>query len=149
MVLPRVYLGIIFLVSAYFKIAAPAGFPKVLAGFLNNVALAQGYPWYRDVVRVFVLPHVAFFAVLVTAGEVFVGIAMLLGIATRLGSVVAIVLLLNYLCAKGLPIWSPASNDTADIVMALTVGIGSAGRTYGFDRIIARRLPRGAARFIS
>ncbi len=34
---------------------------------------------------------------------------------------IAIALLANYAAAKGLAPWSPASNDTADIVLALVV----------------------------
>ena len=102
-ILPRLYLGVIFAVAAYAKIFAPAGFAKSLAGFLNAVALTSGFGWYQELVRTVILPHIAFFAVLVTLCEAFVAVTMLLGFLTRAGAVVAICLLLNYLCAKGLP----------------------------------------------
>lgn len=146
LVLPRVYLGLMFLLAAVAKLAAPPGFAKVLAGYLHAVALVQGFPWYQEVVRTLILPHVALFAALVTIGELFVGVAMLLGIATRPASAVAIFLLLNYLCSKGMPMWAPASNDTADIILALTVGIGSAGRVYGLDGFISARLAQRSQR---
>lgn len=147
LVLPRVYLGTIFLVAAFAKLTAPPGFATALTGYLHAVALVQGFPWYREVVRAVILPHVALFAVLVTIGEVFVGVAMLLGIATRPASALAIFLLLNYLCSKGMPMWAPASNDTADIVLALVVGIGSAGRVYGLDGLLSQRVSGFVQRF--
>jgi uncharacterized membrane protein YphA (DoxX/SURF4 family) len=67
---------------------------------------------------------------------------MLFGLATRAGAVVAIFLLLNYLFAKGLPFWSPGSNDMADIVLALVVLFGAAGRFGGIDGSLHERFPR-------
>ena len=139
LVLPRLYLGLVFAVAAWAKLSAPQGFPLVLSGFLSNVALSNGFGWYRPLVASVILPHVEVFAVLVLAAELFVAIGMLLGLLTRVAAVVAIVLLLNYACAKGLPLWSPASNDAADIVLAIVVLIGSAGRSVGLDARLARR----------
>jgi uncharacterized membrane protein YphA (DoxX/SURF4 family) len=142
LLLPRLYLAMIFAVAAWAKITAPPGFAVMLNGFLNRVALENGYGWYQAFVRGVLLPHVSTFANVVIAGELFVAIALFLGVATRLAGVVAIVLLANYLSAKGLPIWSPASNDAADIVLALLVVAGAAGRVFGIDRVLARRFPR-------
>ena len=125
MLLPRLYLGMIFAIAAYTKIVVPGGFAATLAGFLNGVAVRQGFDWYQHFVSAVVVPHVAVFAVLVIAGEVLVAAAMLTGLALRPASLVAIFLLLNYASAKGLPLWSPASNDAADIVLAILVFAGS------------------------
>ena len=146
LVLPRVYLGMIFLVAVFAKLTAPPGFATVLTGYLHAVALVQGFPWYQEVVRSVILPHASLFAALVTVGEVFVGVGMLFGIATRAAAAVAIFLLLNYLCSKGMPMWAPASNDTADIILALTVGLGNAGLVYGLDGLINARLAQRSAR---
>lgn len=88
------------------------------------------------------MPHVAIVALLVQIGETFVAIAMILGMATRFASLVAIVLLVNYMLAKGMALWFPASNDAADIILAVTVGLGAAGRAWGIDAFLAKRYPR-------
>ena len=141
-VLPRVYLGLIFAVSVYAKLTAPGGFAPRMSGFLSQVALQNGFPWYADFVRSTVLPHAGVFSTLVIAGEVTVAISLLLGLATRAGAALAILLLLNYASAKGMLPWSPASNDWADIVLALLVIASAAGRTFGLDALLAARYPR-------
>ncbi|HEV3153126.1 MAG TPA: DoxX family protein [Candidatus Baltobacteraceae bacterium] len=146
LLIPRLYLGVVFGVAVLAKLQAPAGFAKSLAGFLNGVALTQGFGWYQDLVRGFILPHVGLFATLVVLGEACVAVTMLLGLFTRAGAALAIFLLLNYLSAKGMAPWSPASNDAADIVLALTVAWTNAGRSFGIDGVWNRyaRKSRGS-----
>lgn len=139
--LPRLYLGVIFSVAAYAKVTGTAGFATTLTGFLNGFAMQNGFGWYREFVAAVVLPNVHLFAGLVLAGELFVAVGMLFGFATRAAAVVAILLLANYLCAKGLPIWSPASNDVPDMILAFLVLAGAAGREFGVDRILHERFP--------
>ncbi len=124
--LPRFYLGLVFAVAAYGKAMAPSGFPSVLAGFLGGAGAPHSFPWYGLFLHAVVLPHAAAFAYLIIAGEAFVAIGMILGgLGTRLAAFVAIFLLLNYASLKGMAPWSPASNDWADIVLALVVAIGA------------------------
>lgn len=141
--LSRLYLGLVFSVAAISKITAPSGFSHVLAGYLNGVALVTGFAWYQQVVRGLILPHSALFAAIVVAAEAFVAVSMLLGVVTRFGAAVAVLLLLNYMFSKGMPPWAPASNDAADIVLALTVALTNAGTVFGIDGILQRRLTFG------
>jgi thiosulfate dehydrogenase [quinone] large subunit len=140
LVLPRLFLGVIFSVAAYSKIAS-GGFAAHLSGFLSQV-LVNATPAYQAFARAVVLPHVGIVATLIIIGEAFVGIAMLAGIATRLASVVAVLLLANYMLAKGMTLWSPASNDAADIMLAIVVGVGAAGSVWGVDAALRKRNPR-------
>lgn len=142
LLLPRLYLAVIFLVAVFAKLTVPVGFARVLTGFLNAVALQNASSGYKAFVQAVVLPHVGTFAALVITGELFVGLALLVGFATRAAAAVAIVLLVNYFLAKGLPPWSPASNDIADIVLSILVMVGAAGRFLGADRWLAQRFPR-------
>ena len=82
---------------------------------------ANALPAYRSFLDAVVLPHATVFATIVVVAELLVAACMLTGIATRAAAVVAIALLANYAAAKGLAPWSPASNDSADIVLALVV----------------------------
>ena len=140
LVLLRVYLGVVFLVAAVPKVSRDI--TPSLAGFLEKVALTKGHPFYQDFVREVVLPNAPFFAWLVTWGELAVGVLLILGLLTRLSAAVALLLVVNYMLAKGAWLWTPSSNDAAFAVIALALLIGAAGRTLGLDAFLARRWPR-------
>lgn len=123
-ILPRLYLGVIFLYAGGMKLLHVSTLETQVGGFLHAVAMQSGFPWYQSFVGTFVLPHVSIFAPLIMVAELFVAVTMLAGRLTRAGAMVAIVLLANYLCAKGMLPWYAASNDWADIVLALLVIYG-------------------------
>ena len=140
LILPRLFLGIIFLVAVYFKWVS-RNLPVQIGGFLSQT-LPGATSVYRDFAHAVIVPHLPAVATPVLICETFVAFAMLLGVTTRLASAVAIFLLVNYMLAKGMALWLPGSNDAADIVIALIVGVGAAGRVWGIDAILAKRYPR-------
>lgn len=141
LVLPRVYLGLIFFGAAYAKLFGPEFATIQIEKFIGGYAVTHGYSWYRDFLLGFVMHHVDLFATLVTIGEWYVVIALLLGVTTRLAAGVAIFLLLNFMAAKGTtPVLK--STDLPFIVMGVVVMLGAAGRTWGVDQFLHRRYPR-------
>jgi thiosulfate dehydrogenase (quinone) large subunit len=140
LVLLRIYLGVIFLVAAWPKLRGD--FTPRLAGFLEKVALENGHPFYQEFVRRIVVPNAPLFATLVTWGELFVGVTLILGVVTRFSAAVALLLTLNYMLAKGAWLWTPSSHDAAFVMISLALLIGAAGRTFGLDAFLARRWPR-------
>ncbi len=134
-VFARVYLGISFLFSDHGNAR-----PDELSGFLKY-ALRNGYGWYQDLLNSVVVRHSSTFGTLVVIAEIYVGIALVLGFTTRLATLIAFFLLLNYMCAKGALPWGPGI-DQSDIILALIILLGDAGRTFGLDKLIARRFPR-------
>ena len=138
----RIYLGVIFALAVYPKLAVWSTFADRLTGFLTNVALPNAQAPYRGFVTSVVLPHVGAFAHLVIVGETCVAIALITGTATRLAAVVAIFLLTNYMLAKGLWWWNPSSNDAAFSAIALVLALTGAGRTFGVDALLAKRWPK-------
>ena len=140
LVLLRIYLGVIFLHAAWPKLGGD--FTSGLAGFLQKVALENGHLFYQEFVQRVVLPNVPLFAALVTWGELLVGISLVLGLMTRLAALVALILTVNYMFAKGAWFWTPSSNDAALAAISLALLIGAAGRTFGLDAFLARRWPR-------
>ena len=134
-VLARVYLGISFLFSDHGNAQ-----PNELAGFLK-FALKNGYDWYQKLLTGFVLPHRSAFGTLVVVAEIYVGIALVLGFTTRLAALVALFLLLNYMCAKGALPWGPGI-DQSDIILALIILLSDAGRTFSLDKLLANRFPK-------
>jgi thiosulfate dehydrogenase (quinone) large subunit len=140
LVLLRIYLGTVFLIAASPKIRED--FTPRLTSFLEQVALQKGHLFYQEFIRQVVLPHASLFATLITWGELVVGLLLILGLFTRLASVVALILCVNYMFAKGAWLWWPSSNDAAFATIALALVIGAAGRTLGLDALLARRRPR-------
>jgi uncharacterized membrane protein YphA (DoxX/SURF4 family) len=140
LVVLRVYLGVVFLVASLPKLQHD--FTPALVGFLERVALERGHPFYREFVQQVVLPNARVFAALVTGGEFLVGVLLILGLFTRLWAVVALVLTVNYMFAKGAWFWTPSSNDAAFAAIAVALLIGAAGRTLGLDAFLAQRWPR-------
>jgi uncharacterized membrane protein YphA (DoxX/SURF4 family) len=136
----RIYLGILFLLASGPKLRGD--FTAALPGFLHQVALTKGHGFYRNFIQQVVLPNVDLFARFVSWGELLVGVTLVLGLATRLSATVALVLLVNYMLAKGAWFWYPSSNDAALAAIAVALIIGAAGRTLGLDGILARRWPR-------
>src|SRR5712692_4707837 len=127
LVILRVYLGIIFLVATLPKWAAQPSWPSTLSGYLEHGALQRGQPFYQDFIRAVVLPNATAFGYLILTGELFVGLSLLTGTATRLGSAVAIWLVLNYMFSKGAWWWTPSSNDAAFFMIGLVLILGAAG----------------------
>lgn len=141
LVVLRLYLSVVFLVAAWAKVsdmeAWAARFDNVLASPLFN---PQSF--YLGFFQNVVLPNAELFAYLTAYGELLVGLALLLGLCTRLASVGAMLLLANYLFAKGLPFWISSSNDAPMFFIALVLLLGAAGRSFGLDHFLAKRWPR-------
>jgi uncharacterized membrane protein YphA (DoxX/SURF4 family) len=135
LVLTRVVLGTSFLFSDHGDAT-----PNELAGFLA-FARSHAFGWYASFLDAVVIPHAAFFGKLIVVTEVTVGLALILGLATRLAAVTALGLLANYLCAKGRMPWYPGI-DASDILLSLILLFTAAGRTFGIDRFLHRRFPR-------
>jgi uncharacterized membrane protein YphA (DoxX/SURF4 family) len=140
LVLLRIYLGVLFLLAVWPKLRED--FTPHLTGFLEQVALARGHPFYQEFVQRVVLPNASLFATLVTWGELLVGLTLVLGLLTRLSAAVALLLLVNYMFAKGAWFWEPSSNDAALAAISLALLIGAAGRTLGLDALLAKRWPQ-------
>jgi uncharacterized membrane protein YphA (DoxX/SURF4 family) len=136
----RIYFGVILLLAGIPK--HQSDFTPRLTGFLNEVALTKAQPFYQEFVRGVVLPHAQIFAGLVSWGEVLAGAALVLGLCTRLAASAGLLLVLNYMLAKGNWPWYPSSNDAAFAAISIALLVGAAGRTLGLDIFLSERWPR-------
>jgi len=134
-VLARVYLGVSFFFSDHGNRQADE-----LTGFLKY-AIEHGYSWYQKFLGAAVIPHAATFGTLIVIAEIYVAIALVFGLTTRLAACVAIFLLLNYLCAKGDLPWGPGI-DQSDIVLSIIILLSNAGRVLGIDQFLHKRFPK-------
>jgi uncharacterized membrane protein YphA (DoxX/SURF4 family) len=135
LVLTRLYLAATFLLSDHGN-GAPGEMLQLITRWSGTARL-----WYRPFLSNLVLPHLGLFTNLVLIGELYVGIAMLLGFTTRLAAMVSIFMLLNYWFAKSSVTGIPGL-DTADLVLSVIVLVTAAGRVAGLDQFLYRRFPR-------
>jgi len=113
------------------------------AGYLQRGIVATTGP-YHDFLANVVAPNAGLFAELVRLGEVCVGISLALGLLTRVGAFVGVLLPLNYLAARG-GLGSFSEWGALDGAMLLLSAINlvlPTGRVIGCDALFARRSPR-------
>ncbi|HLY02752.1 MAG TPA: TQO small subunit DoxD [Candidatus Cybelea sp.] len=123
-----------FLHSAQFM--PPAG---VFATYLQAGIVKTTGPYHGFLVNA-VAPNATVFAELVRFGEVCVGISLLLGLFTRIGGFVGVLLPLNYLAARGalgtLSGWS-SIDGCLMLLSALSFALPT-GRVAGLDALMSR-----------
>jgi len=130
-VLLRIYTGLFFAWHGLGKLRR-GNFSDGLEGFLNAQA-GKTFGFYQPFIESVVLPNKAIFAALVTWGELAVGIAMILGLATRYAAVVGALLVLNFWLAKGQGFLDGTNHDVVWLVIFLVLGLIPAGRIAGLD----------------
>jgi thiosulfate dehydrogenase [quinone] large subunit len=112
-----------------------------LKGILENAVKGPTIdPLYRSFLEGVVLPNVGLFAVLVTAGEILVGLSLILGLLTRLGAYGGAFLHLNYMLMKGLPAGG-GYTDKLFLLLEIILAVTAAGYVLGLDGVLRQRLP--------
>lgn len=144
--LVRVLTGVIWLVHGVPKFLHSDRFMPPNGAFASYVqkGIAGGTGPYHDFLVSVVAPNANIFAELVRLGEVCVGIALVLGFATRLGGLFGIALPLNYIAARN-GLGSATQWTSIDGCLLLLSAINfvlPTGRVAGVDALFARRKPR-------
>ena len=98
-------------------------------------AVANSTPFYADFLTNVVQPNAGLFSQLVTIGEWVAGI----GLLTRLGSIVGIILNLNYIFMKGLPA-NGGSIDRLFLAGEIVFLLAAAGLVWGLDGALRDKL---------
>ncbi len=97
------------------------------------------HAWYKSFVEGTVLPNAPLFAHLTALGEAVAGALLVLGLFSGLGSMIALLLSINY----GLATWhlAPASQGFHYTLITVMLGLflGRAGFTWGMDGWLLRR----------
>jgi uncharacterized membrane protein YphA (DoxX/SURF4 family) len=145
----RMGFGLYFLASAWEKTVngkwLESGEPLQQA---VQRSLPESEGFYRPFLQDRVLPNADLFAELVTLGEWAVGISLLLGLLTRLGSLTGMWLTLNYMLMKGLENIS-GSNDRLFFLSCLVFLLASAGLVWGLDGFLQRRFAGGVSGWLT
>ena len=140
----RMVLGVLLLVSAVDKLGKGwmANGEAMTQSIQQNLPKAEGF--YRPFLEGTVLPNAALFSQLVTLGELAAGISLLLGLLTRVGAVVCMWLMLNYMLMKG-TLFGQYMNgmtygDRVYFLAGLACFLAAAGLSWGLDRVLGRWL---------
>jgi thiosulfate dehydrogenase (quinone) large subunit len=139
-VILRLYIGYYLLQQGILKYRR--GFPQSdwinrQIGDLNTIEI---YAWYKSFLINVVVPHRELFGYLVVAGEILIGLCLVLGLLTRLSSIMGIFLLLNYFFGPGMARGgaSLAQQQTFIVVLVVLI-LSNAGRTLGLDGVLFKR----------
>jgi uncharacterized membrane protein YphA (DoxX/SURF4 family) len=133
-VILRVYVGYYLLQQGTLKYLR--GFPQSdwisrQIGDLNQVEI---YAWYKSFLIDVVVPHRELFGHLVALGEI------LIGLLTRLSSIVGVFMLLNYYFGIGMAKGGASLAQQQTFIVALVVFIlSNPGRTVGLDGLLFKR----------
>jgi len=143
----RIYTGISWLIHGYGKITNPAwAAPNgMFVGILQDMTKDTSGA-YHDFVTGVVIPHFATFAMLVAWGETLTGVALTLGLLTRLGGAGGAFLALNYWLSKAgyANLNGYAGLDMAAIALSAINLALPTGLVAGIDGLIAaRKRPAG------
>ena len=135
----RIYTGVFFMWNGLGKLRRD-NFAESMEGFLGAQA-DRSFEFYRPFIETMVIPNKEIFASLVSWGEFAVGIAMILGLATRYAAVVGAILVLNFWFAKGAGFFDGTNHDVVWLMIFIVLGMVPAGRIAGLDDGLSDKLP--------
>ena len=142
MVLIRLFLGIFFLVQGVQFLAKSSNFPLMLTHATaggGNFTVWSGWPAFSKFLVQSIHPHAEAYAWLIIIISLLAGTMLLIGLLTRLAAFMTMLVSIFFLLAT----WTAPSPNfsfhAALLCMELAVLIAAAGRTFGIDRLIARK----------
>ncbi len=137
LVLLRVYTGVYFLYYGFGKLRRD-NFADGMASFLNS-QLESSFGIYRPFLESVVLPNNSLFAFLVAWGEFAVGIALILGLATRYAAFVGAFMVVNFWFAKGQGLLDAQNHDVIWLIIFIVLAGLHAGRVMSVDQRLVGR----------
>jgi thiosulfate dehydrogenase [quinone] large subunit len=148
MVWVRVLVGAVWLNGAIEKLLNPQ-FPQQFAQSLQAGGfVSQAPPFFQDFMRAVVVPNVELFAQLMRAGELALGVALILGLLTNLAAVGSVGLSLLIMLSQGgvrlgMGLGAPEFLTINVLVALISVVIllSPAAKAFSVDVTLARRSP--------
>ncbi|MCL6547284.1 MAG: DoxX family protein [Alicyclobacillus sp.] len=149
----RIWVGVQWIEAAVEKVGSPvwtgAQAGVGVSGFLKHALTLTGGPhpsvqgWYGAFIRDVALPHAKVFSYLVSFGELFVGIGLVLGCFTTVAAVAGALMNLSYLLA------GTTSTNPNLLVLEMILAVAGFNAAYvGLDYwvipYLRRRFGRGA-----
>ena len=138
-VLLRVYSGVFFLYHGVGKVRHD-DFAASLSNFLTG-NLDSSFSFYRAFIESVVLPNKEIFSTLISWGELTMGLALIIGLATRFAAFFGAFMVLNFWFAKGVSVFAGTNHDIVWFVILIVLGFIPAGKIAGLDDGLSDRLP--------
>lgn len=133
----RVYTGIFFTYHGFGKIRR-GGFADGVQGFVTG-RLESSYGFMQPFLESVVLPNKWLFAVLVSWGELLIGLALIVGLATRYASIAGAVMLAAFWFTKGQGFLDAQNHDAIWFVILVVLATVHAGRVHSLDAKLSDR----------
>lgn len=135
----RIYAGVFFAWHGFGKLST-GDFSAGMEGFLVG-RQDSSFSFYQPFIEYVVLPNKELFAALVTWGELAVGLALIVGLATRYAALSGAFLALNIWFTKGEGFFAGSNHDVVWTMIMLVLAFVPAGRIAGLDDGLSDRLP--------
>lgn len=133
----RVYTGVFFLYYGFGKVRNP-DFADGLAGFVSS-QLENSVGMIRPFLESVVLPNKGLFAFFVSWGELAIGIALILGLATRWASIAGAIMVAAFWATKGQGFLDAQNHDVIWFMIFVVLATIHAGRAHSVDERLADR----------
>lgn len=148
MVWVRILVGALWLNGGIEKLLNPS-FPRQFADSLAAGGfVSQAPPFFRGFMQGTVVPNAELFAQLIRAGELTIGVALLVGFLTNLAAVGSVVLSINILLSAGgvrlgTGLGAPEFININVLValISLVILFSPAAKRFALDSVLARRSP--------
>jgi len=136
----RISVGIMFLLASWGKVMAGSGWGNRMLGFLN--AQKNMPDWYRSIVDSIIVPNASIFGYLTAYGELFLAIALILGVLVRPAVALGLVMVVNFMFAKGHGFWVPSNHDSFYVFALLLLYFNHAGHFLGLSTWFDQRFKK-------
>jgi thiosulfate dehydrogenase [quinone] large subunit len=137
----RVICGLILVLEGWSKLQGDWLHGTPLATSLGNwLAADKPYGFFLPIVKN-AHAHPKVFGALVTIGELAVGISLLAGVLTRLGSALGALMLFSFAFGNGQGLVPPGNAVLMGLICLMFV-VAPPGRVLGVDVLLRSRLPR-------
>ncbi len=133
----RVYTGVFFLKYGFGKITNP-NFADGLSGFVTG-NLDKSYGFMRPFLEAVVLPNHGIFAFLVAWGELVLGVALILGLATRYAAIAGAFMVAMFWFTKGQGFLASQNHDAVWFMILVVLAAVHAGRVHSLDEKLKDR----------
>lgn len=130
----RAVAGGILLFAGLSKLSPPFDAPALITQLADWKTSGHSFAWASQLINQHVVPRADLFATLVTAGEIAVGLSLLVGFGARLGAFAGLLMNLAYFLV---------SREDINLLLVgihLAVLVTAGGRALGLDGAVKRRL---------
>ena len=133
----RFYTGVFFLYYGFGKVRNP-DFAEGLAQFVAG-RLEESAGFIRPFLQTVVLPNNAAVALVVAWGELAIGLALIMGLATRWASIAGALMVAAFWATKGLGFLDAQNRDATWFMILVVLASIHAGRAHGLDERLSHR----------